>query len=41
MMIPFAADQAVRAHALSAVLSALGVMFLYLVIVRVIVNFSG
>jgi len=41
MMIPFLADQAVRAHALSAVLSAFGVMFLYLVIVRVIVNFRG
>jgi hypothetical protein len=41
MMVPFAADQAVRAHALSAVMSALGVMFLYLVIVRVILNFRG
>jgi hypothetical protein len=39
MMIPFAADQAVRAHALSAVLSATAIMFLYLVCVRVIVNF--
>ena len=41
MMVPFAADQAVRAHAVSAVLSACGVMFLYLVIVRVVVNFRG
>ncbi|MEW6509318.1 MAG: DUF2723 domain-containing protein, partial [Bacteroidota bacterium] len=41
MMIPFAADQAVRAHALSAFLSAMGIMFLYLVIVRLITNFRG
>ena len=41
MMIPFAADQAVRAHAVSAVGSAIGVMFLYLVCVRVIANFRG
>jgi hypothetical protein len=41
MMIPFAADQAVRAHALSAVLSALAIMFFYLVIVRVIREFHG
>jgi hypothetical protein len=34
MMIPFAADIAVRAHAFSAVLSALGIMFFYLVIVE-------
>lgn len=39
MMIPFASDQAVRAHAFSALLSAVGIMFLYLVIVRMIVNF--
>src|SRR5512137_1342832 len=31
MMIPFAADQAVRAHAFSALLSALAIMFFYLV----------
>lgn len=41
MMIPFAADQAVRAHAFSAVCSALGIMFTYLVIVRVIMDFKG
>jgi hypothetical protein len=41
MMIPFAADQAVRAHALSALLSALAVMFMYLVIERVIVHYRG
>lgn len=41
VMIPFAADQAVRAHALSALLSALAVMFLYLVIIRVIAGFRG
>jgi len=41
MMIPFAADQAVRAHALSSVLSGLCIMFLYLVIVRLIVIFRG
>ena len=36
MMIPFALDQAVRAHTLSALFSALSVLFLYLVIVRVL-----
>ncbi len=41
MMIPFAADQAVRAHAFSALCSALGIMFTYLVIVRVIMDFKG
>ncbi len=41
MMVPFATDEAVRAHAVSGVLSAFGVMFLYLVIVRVVVNFRG
>ena len=41
MMIPFAADQAVRAHAFSALCSALGIMFTYLVIVRVILGFRG
>ncbi len=41
MMIPFAADQAVRAHAVSALLSALAIMFLYLVIVHAIKNFRG
>jgi hypothetical protein len=41
MMIPFASDMAVRAHAFSALLSALGIMFMYLVTVRVIVNFRG
>ena len=41
MMIPFVADQAVRAHAFSALCSALGIMFTYLVIVRVIMDFKG
>jgi hypothetical protein len=41
MMIPFAADQAVRAHAFSALCSALGIMFTYLVIIRVIMDFKG
>jgi hypothetical protein len=41
MMLPLAADQAVRAHALSAFLSALAIMFMYLVIVRTIVNYRG
>ncbi len=41
MMIPFAADQAVRAHALSATLSAVAILFFYLVIVRVIREFRG
>lgn len=41
MMIPFASDMAVRAHAFSATCSALGIMFLYLVIVRVVINFRG
>jgi len=41
MMIPFAADQAVRAHAFSALLSAIGIMFTYLVIVRVVNNWRG
>jgi hypothetical protein len=41
MMIPFAADQAVRAHALSATFSAIAIMFFYLVIVRVIQNHRG
>ncbi len=40
-MIPFAADQAVRAHAMSATLSALAIMFFYLVIVRVIREIRG
>jgi hypothetical protein len=41
MMIPFAADQAVRAHAFSGLLSAIAVMFTYLVIVRVITHWRG
>ena len=41
MMFPFAADQAVRAHTLSALFSALSIGFLYLVFVRVITNFRG
>ncbi|MDH4070416.1 MAG: DUF2723 domain-containing protein, partial [Ignavibacteria bacterium] len=41
MMFPVASDLAVRAHAFSALCSALGVMFLYLVTVRVILDFRG
>lgn len=41
IMLPLAADIAVRAHLVSAITSALGVMFLYLVSVRVIMNFRG
>ncbi|MCC6396258.1 MAG: DUF2723 domain-containing protein, partial [Bacteroidetes bacterium] len=41
MMIPVASDMAVRAHMLSALFSALAVMFLYLVAERVIVSFRG
>ncbi len=41
MMFPVAADMAVRAHLLSALLSAFSVLFLYLVIVRVILQFRS
>ncbi len=41
MMFPVAADQAVRAHALSALLSAIAIGFVYLIIVRAINNFRG
>ena len=41
LMLPIAADLAVRAHAFTALSSAVGIMFLYLVIVRVIINFRG
>ncbi len=41
MMIPISADMAVRAHAFSAILSALGIMFTYLVTVRMIEEFRG
>lgn len=41
MMFPVASDLAVRAHAFSALCSALGVMFLYLVTVKVILDFRG
>jgi hypothetical protein len=41
LMIPSAADLAVRAHAFTAVFSGFGIMFLYLVSVRVIMNFRG
>ena len=34
MMLPYAADLAVRAHAFSAVLSALGIVFTYLIIIE-------
>ncbi len=39
MMIPYAADQAVRAHAFSAVLSALAIGFFYLIIVELFQQF--
>ncbi|MBP1655799.1 MAG: hypothetical protein H6Q31_400 [Bacteroidetes bacterium] len=41
MMIPVAADMAVRAHMLSALFSAIAIVFLYLIAVRVIVSFRG
>ncbi len=41
MMLPVADDMAVRAHMLSALFSGLGIMFLYLVAVRVVVSFRG
>lgn len=41
LMLPTAADIAVRAHALTALFSASGIMFLYLVTVRVIMHFRG
>ncbi len=41
MMLPTAADLAVRAHAFTALCAASGVMFMYLVAVRVIMNFRG
>ncbi len=41
MMLPIATDLAVRAHLFSAFLSALGIMFTYLFIVRVIMKFRG
>jgi hypothetical protein len=41
MMIPFAADLAVRAHLLSALLSAMAIMFSYLFMVRVILKLRG
>jgi len=41
MMVPFASDLALRAHAFSTLCSAFGIMFLYLVIVRVIMDFRG
>lgn len=41
MMFPIAEDLAVRAHLLSACLSALAIMFAYLFMVRVIIKFRG
>ncbi|MCZ6775489.1 MAG: DUF2723 domain-containing protein [Ignavibacteria bacterium] len=41
MMFPFADDPAVRAHAFNAVCSAGAIMFLFLVITRVVINFRG
>ena len=41
MMFPFADDPAVRAHAFNAVCSAAAIMFLFLVIIRVVINFRG
>lgn len=40
-MIPFSEDIAFRMHSISAVAAALGVMFLYLVAVKVIIRFRG
>ncbi|HZY10026.1 MAG TPA: DUF2723 domain-containing protein [Bacteroidota bacterium] len=40
-MIPFYADIAARVHAISAVAGALGIMFLYLISVKVITLFRG
>ncbi len=39
--IPFFTDVAARVHSISAIGSALGIMFLYLVIVKVITHFRG
>lgn len=41
MMLPIASDQAVHAHAFTAVLSGASIMFAYLIFVRVINNFRG
>ena len=41
MMLPVAADQAVRAHMLSALFSGLGILFTYLVAVKIIEMFRG
>ncbi len=41
MMLPIATDLAVRAHLFSAFLSAMGIMFTYLFIVRVIIKFRS
>lgn len=41
MMVPIGTDLAMRAHLFSAFLSALGVMFAYLVTVRFILKFRG
>jgi len=41
MMLPISADQAVRAHAFSALLSAIAIVFTYLIVVRVITNWRG
>jgi hypothetical protein len=41
MMVPIAADMAVRAHALSALFSALAIGFTYLVIVKVLLILRG
>src|SRR5713101_1667986 len=40
-MIPFNPDLAYRMHAVSALSSALGIMFFYLVSVKVLVRFQG
>jgi hypothetical protein len=41
MMLPLVQDQAVRAHAFSALLSSAAIAFTYLIFVRVIVDFRG
>src|SRR5512135_3837428 len=40
-LIPFRDDIAARMHAVSAIGSALGIMFLYLVAVKLLVRFRG
>jgi len=41
MMVPFITDLAMRAHAFSALCSAVAIMFVYLVIAKVVIHFHG